>query len=238
MTGLALLALTAASVGFVHTLMGPDHYLPFLVLARARGWSVRRTTLVTLACGLGHVLSSVLLGTVGIATGLAVSHLESVESQRASVAAWLLVTVGLVYCAWGLHRALRATGRHHFHFPSRDDLSHLDPLHSSPGDAPGHLPSPGSYRLTPWVLFVIFVLGPCEPLIPVLMFPAATGGWLDVAVVAAAFGVATLAAMLLVVGIGLAGLTVLPLHRLERYGHALAGAAIALTGLAVQLLGL
>jgi len=28
-------------------------------------------------------------------------------------------------------------------------------------------------NITPWALFIIFVLGPCEPLIPILMYPAA-----------------------------------------------------------------
>ena len=28
-------------------------------------------------------------------------------------------------------------------------------------------------NLTPWILFTIFVFGPCEPLIPLVMFPAA-----------------------------------------------------------------
>ncbi|GAI12193.1 unnamed protein product, partial [marine sediment metagenome] len=26
--------------------------------------------------------------------------------------------------------------------------------------------------LTPWILFIIFVFGPCEPLIPLVMYPA------------------------------------------------------------------
>ena len=29
----------AFGVGVVHTLLGPDHYLPFIMLAKARGWS-------------------------------------------------------------------------------------------------------------------------------------------------------------------------------------------------------
>jgi len=35
--GLSLsVLLAAAGVGIVHTLLGPDHYLPFLTLARVR----------------------------------------------------------------------------------------------------------------------------------------------------------------------------------------------------------
>ncbi len=33
---LILLAGTAAIVGFLHTITGPDHYLPFIVMGKAR----------------------------------------------------------------------------------------------------------------------------------------------------------------------------------------------------------
>ena len=58
---LRLLVLTAASLGFVHTVLGPDHYLPFTVLAKARKWSISKTAVITCLCGAGHVLSSVVL---------------------------------------------------------------------------------------------------------------------------------------------------------------------------------
>ena len=57
-----LLMWTAATIGFIHTLAGPDHYLPFVMMARARQWSQRKTLWITLLCGIGHVLSSVVLG--------------------------------------------------------------------------------------------------------------------------------------------------------------------------------
>ena len=33
---IALLSLTAISLGFFHTLLGPDHYLPFIVMSKAK----------------------------------------------------------------------------------------------------------------------------------------------------------------------------------------------------------
>jgi len=56
-----LLSVTAVSLGFLHTLLGPDHYLPFIVLSEARKWTVKKTMLITFFCGLGHVGSSVIL---------------------------------------------------------------------------------------------------------------------------------------------------------------------------------
>jgi len=70
-----VLMLTAISIGFLHTILGPDHYLPFIVMARARRWSVAWTGLVTFLCGLGHILGSVTIGLVGIALGIAVGRL-------------------------------------------------------------------------------------------------------------------------------------------------------------------
>ncbi len=32
---IGVLAATAASIGFVHTITGPDHYLPFIAIGRA-----------------------------------------------------------------------------------------------------------------------------------------------------------------------------------------------------------
>ena len=71
---LTMLLVTAASIGFLHTLLGPDHYIPFIVMAKAQKWSMTKTALITVLSGAGHVLSSVVLGFVGIAFGVAVSQ--------------------------------------------------------------------------------------------------------------------------------------------------------------------
>jgi hypothetical protein len=70
---MSILALSAAAIAFFHTMLGPDHYLPFIAMSRAQGWSLARTATITTLCGAGHVLSAVLLGMVGIALGLAAS---------------------------------------------------------------------------------------------------------------------------------------------------------------------
>ena len=75
-----ILLLSAASIGFVHTIIGPDHYIPFVAMSRSGKWSLQKTSLITVLCGLGHVLSSVVLGLLGIAFGIALSNLELFES--------------------------------------------------------------------------------------------------------------------------------------------------------------
>ncbi len=65
-TDSTVLYLTAASIGFFHTLLGPDHYIPFIVISKARKWSMWKTNLITFLCGIGHVGSSILIGFIGI----------------------------------------------------------------------------------------------------------------------------------------------------------------------------
>ncbi|MGC9337861.1 MAG: sulfite exporter TauE/SafE family protein [Candidatus Cloacimonadia bacterium] len=228
-----ILAGTAATIGFVHTILGPDHYLPFIVLSKARQWSSTKTALITLLCGIGHVLSSVVLGFIGIALGIAVFKLEAIESFRGELAAWLLITFGFTYFIWGIHRAIRSRPHEHLH---ESGEVHLHP-HKHIGDH-SHVHSSKFGNLTPWVLFTIFVFGPCEPLIPLVMYPAARGDMITVAIVASIFGLTTIATMLCIVLVSSHGLSRLPLRKVEKYSHALAGLTIFLCGGAIKFLGL
>ncbi len=224
--------LATAGIAVAHTVLGPDHYLPFIMLARARGWSRTRTAAITAACGLGHVASSILLGLVGVAAGLALSRVEAFEELRGGIAAWLLVGFGLAYLVWGIRRAIG----------QQRDLA----LHAHGGQV--HLHAHGSHThhhdhrvsadTTFWTLFIVFVLGPCEPLIPLFMLPAARGRWGLAALTGGLFGVLTIAFMVALVLLGSEGLKRLPLGGLERWAHAMAGAVIAASGLAIIFLGL
>lgn len=268
----SFLLLTAASVGVVHTLLGPDHYLPFIFMSRSLGWSLQRTLLVTLLCGLGHVLGSIALGAVGIALGVALTRLEIIESARGEVAAWLMIAFGIAYAAWGLRRAHRQRphahvhvhpdgivhrhdhvhAREHVHVHAPEHVQVRTPEHVQVGTpehihahahahAPATLPQADAPRLatvTPWILFTIFVFGPCEALVPLLMYPASQHSVLGAVGVTAVFAVATLATMSVLVMLGHMGLERWRLTRLERYTHALAGAAIACCGVAIRFLGL
>ncbi len=237
---LLVLVLTAASIGCVHTLLGPDHYLPFIVMAKARRWSFAKALGVTSLCGLGHVASSVTLGAIGISIGVAVGNLELVESVRGDWAAWALIAFGVTYFAWGMKRAIKDRPHTHAHHHG-DGIMHTHEhthhhSHSHVHTAPHGATS--GFGLTPWALFVIFVLGPCEPLIPVLMYPAAAASWGGVIVVSAVFGLATLVTMTALVAAGLAGLRKVTLGPAARFSHAAAGGAVALSGSAIVFLGL
>jgi nickel/cobalt transporter (NicO) family protein len=229
---LTVLLLTAASIGTIHTLLGPDHYIPFIAMAKARRWSLARTGVVTFLCGVGHVLSSVVLGLIGIATGLAVSHLEGAESWRGNVAGWLMTAFGVAYLAWGVRQAIRNRPHTHAHVHEGGEHAH-EHVHASEHE---HVhDQSGKANVTPWVLFTIFVFGPCEPLIPLLMYPAAAQSIWGMGLVTAVFAVTTIATMLTVVLLSTFGLNFLPMQRLQRYSHALAGGAILACGVAINL---
>jgi len=88
------------------------------------------------------------------------------------------------------------------------------------------------------MLFVVFVLGPCEPLIPLLMYPAATDSLTGVLLVTAVFGVVTMLTLLAAVIAVSLGIRKFRLAGLERFGHAIAGSSIALCGASIVFLGL
>lgn len=230
-----VLALSAAAIAFAHTLLGPDHYLPFVAMARARGWSMKKTVQVTLVCGVGHLLGSVLLGIAGIMLGIQLSSLEWLESMRGNLAAWLLIGFGLAYLAWGLGQAYK--NKPHSHVHSHDGVVHEHVHSHHRNHAHVHESRNRSRSFTTWLIFIIFVLGPCEPLIPLLMYPAARESLAGVMVVTGVFGLVTVLTMTLVVASAVGGLGAVRFSRIERFGHAIAGSAILGCGLAIVLLG-
>lgn len=229
-----LLAMTAAGIGFIHTLAGPDHYLPFIMMARARNWPRSKTAWIAFASGIGHVLSSVVLGFIGIALGIAVSKLTFIESMRGDFAAWMLTAFGFVYCVWGIRCAIK--NRPHRHFHTHEDGSLHEHEHGHKEEH-AHVHE-GKGNIMPWIIFTIFVFGPCEPLIPILMYPAARESISGLIFVTAVFSIATIGTMLTVITLATFGLELLPFRKLERYTHAAAGAAIMLCGFAILFLGL
>lgn len=211
----SLLLGTAASLAAVHTLLGIDHSLPFVALGRARNWTLPRALLVTALCGVGHVASSVLIGAVGVGLGFAADALLWLESARGELAAALLIGFGLAYTARAVRKGLR----------ERDGARLRE--------------GPAADRVTPWALFILFVLGPCEPLIPLMVVPAMARDWLAAAAVAGVFGLVTIGAMLLAVAAVWRGAALLGGGgRVGRRADAAAGLVVAASGAAVLFLGL
>lgn len=208
----------AVVIALTHTILGPDHYLPFIAMSRSGGWTLRKTIVVTVLCGIAHVLSSVMIGILGIALGVEVLKLETIESTRGALAGWLLLGFGLAYTIWGIRRSLQMRWQ-------------------VPAEA---LPSSDT-SAAPWILFTIFLFGPCEPLIPILMFPAAEANWATVAIVSAIFGLVTVGTMTVLVVSAVQSAKVTARvggpwlsNFTQRYGHAIAGFTILVCGVAIK----
>ena len=231
---------TAATIGFLHTVFGPDHYLPFVMIGRARNWSHLRLAVITVLCGVGHVGSSILLGFLGIAAGMALARLEIIEGFRGELASYLLMAFGIIYGLWGLRQGILNKPHRHVHVHADGDEHEHEHLHDhlESGHRHFHEDKEAVKSVTIWTLFIIFVLGPCEPLIPLIMFPASMHSIWGVVLVSAIFGVVTITTMT-AIALGLySGMRFISTKWLERYIHAIAGFVIAASGGAIVFLGL
>ncbi len=222
----------------LHTFTGPDHYLPFIALARSRNWKLGKTLLLTLVSGLGHVGSAILLAVLFhiFRDKLADHHLEQIENIRGSLAAWLLTILGAIYLLWGVWHQWRHTHTHthtHIHL---DGTVHTHE-HASLAEH-AHVHGDSDHRLLlGWSLFIIFVLGPCEALLPILAAAAAVSKkcLFSSTII---FSTTTILTMLTAVGIGYYGTKKVTSPILERYSHILAGLVNAGCGLGMIFLGL
>lgn len=194
----------AALVALVHTLAGPDHYVPLVALARAGGWSRARTLGWTLLCGVGHCLASVVLALGAVWLGSEATRYEPLQAVRGDLAAIALIALGL----WVMVRGLRRGSSAEASGP---------PLRAS--------------------LFVVFVLGPCEWLIPASLVAAARFGPAGLWVVVATFTAVTTLTMLVSVLVLSQGLAHLSGESWRRHGTVFAGLSIAVSG-ALILAGL
>lgn len=209
-----ILLLSTLSIGFFHSL-APDHWLPFVMIGKSSDWSKRKLTWVTFLSGIGHVGSSILLGSVGILLGLTLSKLQNFEGSRGQIAVYLLIGFGVAYALWGLRQAKKHT-HHHHHFD--ENLSQKK-------------------TITVWALMAVFVLGPCEPLIP-LMFLATQFGWSGIWGISIAFSIVTIFMMITQTLLAYSGVKLIKTDFAEKYTHSIAGAVIALTGVFVLFMGI
>src|SRR5690606_17746735 len=101
----------------------PTHWVPFVLVGRARGWTRARTLGVTLAAGSGHVLLTGLLGLLIAIFGFTVEE---------HIGHWFpLLTAGLLFVVAGYFGWRQWTGRGicHHHPPG---------THHAPSEACGH----------------------------------------------------------------------------------------------------
>lgn len=204
---------TAFLTAVIHTITGPDHYLPFVAIGKIRGYGLKKTLALTFVCGIGHIVSALMIALAFIyfSRWLSEENFMWIEDNRGDIAAYALIGLGAAYLLWALkHRWQHNHGAEHTHF--------ITPA--------------GNKSISVWVLFIIFVLGPCEALLPILTAASVMG---ISAVVSSTiiFSVATIATMMIAVTFGVLGISAMRFHRLEQYAHEIAGGTIMACGAAI-----
>jgi len=218
-SGFTIVSTTIATAA-VHTLI-PDHWLPFVLVARAERWGVRHTIWLTTLSGLLHVAVSVAIAVALVFAGRrAESALEWVEASGEALSGWLLVLFGLAYMLWFLLRGghVHSFGMHPHHEPAAASGKERPPAFLS------------GYALA-------FVVGfnPCVLVVP-LAWQAAEISWGALGAVVTAFALTTMTTMVGVTWLGLRGTARLDRPFLARYGEAVSGGLIALTGAAILVM--
>ena len=205
-----ILLLSTCSIAFVHAL-APDHWLPFAAIGKAQKWSKLKLLWITFISGIGHVGISIVFSVIGILLGFSLSKLKNLEGHRGEITLWLLIGFGIAYMLWGIKKGREQKQK-------QIDKEKLT-----------------KKTVAVWTMFAIIILGPCEPLVP-LVFLGYNYGYFGVLVVSIAFSVITIMMMLTQSLLAFLGIQLIKGDIAERYSHALAGLIIALTGVFVMAL--
>ena len=102
-----IIAGSAASVGFIHTILGPDHYLPLVAMAKTNGWSGTKDCklhcfLWFQSCTWYHSYWF-----PGLSFRSCFFSIETVQTIRGDFAGWFLLLFGAIYFAWGVRWVIR-----------------------------------------------------------------------------------------------------------------------------------
>ena len=219
---------SAASLGFFHTILGPDHYLPFVAMARTNGWSGYKTAGYVALCGVSHVLGTIFIGLLALGLGFALFKIETFQSIRGNFAGWFLLFIGAIYFIWGINWGLKKMKKaKDGSIPKTQDI-----------DTQSKLGNSKFIRSTPFLLFLFFILGPCEPLLPLLALGSENTQYFSSFLVIMAFCLATILTMLLCVMVFYYGISRFSIFmKYENYMHAVTGFVIFVCGFSIQFFG-
>ncbi len=202
---------TGFTVAFFHAAL-PTHWLPFVLVGRAQGWSAGRIAAVTAVAGTGHVAFTVVLGALVAGAGLAIEHWLGAFAPY--VAAGLLFALGAFYLGRHAVAVRRLAGA-----PA---LEATAPRYASDRAAVG-------------ALVLLLTVSPCEAFLPIYL-SAASYGWGAFALLSGVLAVATAAGMTVFTTAFLLGAKRLKLQSLERYDSLILGGVLCLLGVAVLVL--
>ncbi len=206
-------ALTAAMVGLIHSL-APGHWLPIVLVARARKWDLRASVLGAVVASLGHILLSLILAVVAIRTGALFLEEQGESIERfASVG---LVVFGIGYAAWA-YRTHRTCGHH--------DHSHHGPAVRN------------KERQRPYLFLFLAGLSPCVAAFPVFV-AASTHGVTSLGLSMGMFAVGVVLALTVTTLVAVSGVKRIQFDHpmLEHHADTITGLSVALLGIVLYFL--
>lgn len=209
---ISILLVSTASVAFIHAL-APDHWMPFAALGKSLKWSKAKLLWITFLAGIGHVVISIVLSIIAILLGFSLSKVKNIEGYRSDIALWLLIGFGIAYMIWGIKQAKEKR-----HRKINEELLRRK-------------------NIVVWIMFIIIILGPCEPFIP-LVFLSYNYGRMGLVSVSVIFSLVTIIMMMLQSLLAFMGIQFIKNEFMERYSHAFAGLVIVLTGIFVMFVGI
>lgn len=226
---LTTIAATGFTVAFFHAAI-PTHWLPFVLVSRARRWSRLRTMGVALFAGMGHVLLTTALGLVIAWFGFQLD--EHVGHFFPRIAGGIMFLIGGIY----LWRQWRGGGVCHHHPPGGH---HEASAHCGHEEGHSHWEEElqdselMSQRKGDWAaisgLFVMLTLSPCEGFLPVYL-SGVQFGWSGFLVLSIILALGTLAGMTLFTWLTLVGLERFELKYFERWEAGLLGLLFCVLG--------
>lgn len=182
----------------------PTHWLPFVLVGRAQGWGLRRVAGVVVVAALAHVLTTALIGAVVAMAGVALDRwLHGVLPHVSSA---LLFLFGAFYLARYWHKTT---------VPDCKGCEHDEPKVSD--------------RAATFGLIALLAASPGEVLLPLYLSSATQGVSMFLAL-SAGFALGTVAGMLLLTSLAMAGYSILRLERWARYEGVVLGAALIILG--------
>jgi nickel/cobalt transporter (NicO) family protein len=190
----------------IHALI-PNHWIPLIAIGKTEKWTPRETMSATLITGFSHTLSTVLIGIIVGFLGYALADQYSLISQI--IAPLILVGLGLAYIAIDLNHAKHHKHHHHELKASGSGRSRWTVLTS---------------------LSIAMFLTPCVEL-EAYYFQAGTIGWTGIFIVSVVYTLTTVTIMLILVYLGMKGISRFNSHFLEHHEKLLTGLILVILGL-------
>ena len=219
------LFLSFAVVGFgsalLHALF-PTHWLPFVLVGRAQGWTLRRVLATASVAATGHIAFTTLVGLMILGAGELLGHWS--RSFLHYGAALVLFGFGGFYLMRAFQRrAVTAHAHAHLGGGAYRDLDE------------GQTPVRASDRAAFWGLVSLLALSPGEVLLSFYLTDA-PHSWAGLTLLSVVFLAGTLVGMVGLISLSWVGLARFKLERLVRYDSAILGGVLILLGIAVLVL--